>query len=414
MYANSKTSPPTKRVFRFLPASSGIAVSPGLLARDPARAGVPAPARSARRDVLALLLRALSGAVRPSCIPPRRAVTSRGQRRLRGLCCGALLAVTPGALPSAAAQTTHVQSRVAVARDEFRRAFSLAQEGRWAEALAAYERSERLRPHPLTTYNIALCERALRRNTRARRAFLRALTESRGGADMRGKEADAWTHVRAIEREIARLTLTIEPADAAIRVDGRPLEGDLLGGAQGTLVAGTLPEGPGRQAPAARFEVLLDAGRHEIELSRPGYIGRRVSWSAAEGASGALALTLTPAPRPERDRNRVYAGVSLASLGALGLITGTIFGARTLVLKNEANQLCKSGCNRDGLDADHKSKTSANIATATFFPGLVLAGSGMLLLAGDDPTRSAGQRSGTHLTAVAGRNGAFFTLGHFW
>ncbi|KYG04815.1 hypothetical protein BE21_44665 [Sorangium cellulosum] len=334
------------------------------------------------------------------------------------------LAVTPGALPSAAAetastaQTNDPRGRLASARDEFERGFHLAYEGRWAAALAAYERSERLHPHPLTTYNIALCEQALRRNTRARRAFLRALMESRRGIPMRGKEADAWMRVGAIERELGRLRLTIEPADAAIRIDGRPLEGDVGGGAQGTLVAGTLPAGPGRPPPAARFEVLLDAGRHEIELSRPGFVSRRVPWSAAAGATGAFTLTLAPAPRSERAQRMFYAGASVAGLGALGLITGTFFGARALVLKGEANKHCisKSECDADGVDTYHESQASADIATASFFPGLVLAGvgTGVALAADRFPSLWAGSSPEVRVTAVVGQNGSFFALAHAW
>jgi hypothetical protein len=38
----------------------------------------------------------------------------------------------------------------------------------WAGALAAFERSAALRPHPVTTFNLGACERALGHYTRAR------------------------------------------------------------------------------------------------------------------------------------------------------------------------------------------------------------------------------------------------------
>lgn len=414
--------PLSKNVSRDLPASDRLAVSSDGLTGNSAMTGAPLPVRSAERDGFALLRQALSTAARCPSLRPRLAAGPRGLKRLWGICCGVLLAVTPGALPSAAAQTastahtTDPRGRLASAREEFERGFHLAYEGRWAAALAAYERSERLHPHPLTTYNIALCEQALRRNTRARRAFLRALKESRRGIPMRGKEADAWTRVGAIERELGRLRLTIEPADAAIRIDGRPLEGDVSGGAQGALVAGTLPAGPGRPPPTARFDVLLDAGRHEIELSRPGFVSRRVPWSAAAGATGALTLTLAPTLRAERAQKLFYAGASVAGLGALGLITGTIFGARTLVLKGEADKHCKPRCDADGLETYHKSQASADIATATFFPGLVLAGVGTGVALAADRLRSlwAGSSAEVRVTAIVGQSGSFFALGHAW
>ncbi|WP_437982283.1 hypothetical protein [Sorangium sp. So ce117] len=239
---------------------------------------------------------------------------------------------------------------------------------------------------------------------------------------MDGTAVKAWAQIREIERELGRLTLSIEPADAAVRIDGRPLEGDLLGGTRGRLVAGTLPAGPGRPPPAARFEVLLDAGRHEIELSRPGYLGRRVAWSAAKSANETLSLSLTPAPRSAGERALLYTGASLVSVGALGIVGGTVSGAWAWVKKNAANdghcswQDKVRSCDATGLKADQDARTLSHVATATFFPGLALAAGGtvLLLFARGGPTHSAGPSSRTHLSAAVGQNGAQLSLEHVW
>ncbi|XYH94715.1 hypothetical protein ACMHYB_43880 [Sorangium sp. So ce1128] len=327
------------------------------------------------------------------------------------------------ALPCAAAQGSEQRRPIEIAREEFRRGTALAQEGRWAAALMAYERSAKLHPHPLATYNMALCERALQRNTRARQRFLQALVEAGPKVNMQDTEAKAWDQIRAIERELGRLHLTVEPADAVIRIDGRPLEldppilgGTKAGGASVTTVAGTMPEGLGRPAPAARFDVLLDPGEHVIEVSLPGFIGRHRPLYVAKGAEDALSLTLAPAPWSTRELNLFYTGVGLAGLGVAGIITGSMFGLRAIQLSNKADDHCRYGCNREGLRLGSQSREAAEIASATFFPGLFLASAGAtsMLVANLAPKRSSVASSGMHLMAGVGPNGSMFTLGGAW
>src|SRR5947207_8021484 len=58
-------------------------------------------------------------------------------------------------------------SGVSAARDAFRQGSALARQGQWPEALTAFRRSAALKGHPITTYDIAYCERALGRYARA-------------------------------------------------------------------------------------------------------------------------------------------------------------------------------------------------------------------------------------------------------
>src|SRR5260221_14539435 len=67
------------------------------------------------------------------------------------------------------------------ARQAFREGVTLVKKAQWAEALLAFERSARLRPHPTTTFSIGACERALGRYVRAGAAFRRALSGSAPG-----------------------------------------------------------------------------------------------------------------------------------------------------------------------------------------------------------------------------------------
>ena len=163
-----------------------------------------------------------------------------------------------------------------VARDEFLRGASLVKDADWAGALAAFERAARLKAHPVTTFNIGACLRAMGQYTRARKAFATALDENgrTPGAELTaGLAEETRRYVTELDRLLATLDLVITPDEAQIAIDGRPLEPAPAAQARGgtTLIAGTLPPGAAKPAPKGRFRVVVDPGTHVITLSRPGF-----------------------------------------------------------------------------------------------------------------------------------------------
>src|SRR5689334_16728810 len=65
--------------------------------------------------------------------------------------------------------------RRGAAREAFAEALVLAGTQRYAEALAQFRASERIRSHPVTSYNIAFCEGELGMPASAYRDYVRAL-----------------------------------------------------------------------------------------------------------------------------------------------------------------------------------------------------------------------------------------------
>ena len=61
-----------------------------------------------------------------------------------------------------------------VARQLFQKATQLVHAAQWYEALGLFERSNQLRPHPYTLFNIAVCYEKLGLPTDARAAYLDA------------------------------------------------------------------------------------------------------------------------------------------------------------------------------------------------------------------------------------------------
>jgi hypothetical protein len=194
------------------------------------------------------------------------------------------------AAPAPAPESPDIQK----ARAEFVAATDHVKNARWGEALAAFERSAAMRPHALTTYNIAACERALGRYTRARQTLVRALEadEASGSRELpRSFADDARRWVKEIDTILVRAAVTLAPADATLLVDGAPLvrQGD-------ALVAG-LPTGDrGVTAPGVRFTLVLDPGDHIVALSRAGFANAVVTKTFAAGSTPELSLDLQSLP----------------------------------------------------------------------------------------------------------------------
>jgi hypothetical protein len=197
------------------------------------------------------------------------------------------------------------------ARAYFVRGADLAREARWAEALASFERAEAVKRHAVTTYNIGACERAMGRYTRARKAFARALAEheAAGGAELPASLVDQTrAFLREIDGLLVRLALRVRPTDAAIAIDGIPLEPLEETSARGgedagpALVAGTLRAAEPERVPADRFDVLLDPGAHVIMLVRKGFAPAVVRRNFVPGARPRLELELDRLPATLRVR----------------------------------------------------------------------------------------------------------------
>lgn len=186
---------------------------------------------------------------------------------------------------------------ISEAREAFVRGSTLAKDAQWGAALASFERSAKLRPHAWTTYNIAVCERALGKYVRAKRTFERALAERTPEADLPEPiVADVRRFLVEIDRVVAALDVTLDPADAAIAVDGQPLEPMTSPDATPLLAAGTLPAGPGKPPPAASFRVLLDPGAHVFVITREGFADAVHAEAVRPGERRAISLVAARLP----------------------------------------------------------------------------------------------------------------------
>jgi hypothetical protein len=209
------------------------------------------------------------------------------------------------------ASNAYAEDDPKAAREEFVRGAQLVKDADWAGALAAFESSSKLKAHPITTYNVGACLRAMGQYTRARKTFATALDENGKlpGLDLTpGLAEEIRRYIGDLDKLLSTLDLVITPDAANIAIDGRPLETSTAG----PLIAGTLPPGPARPAPKGKFRVVLDPGTHVITLSRAGF------------ADAVSKETLVPGATVERK-------LELDRLPAQIRVTSNFVGAQVLV-----------------------------------------------------------------------------------
>jgi hypothetical protein len=186
------------------------------------------------------------------------------------------------------------EATVTRAREQFVRGGAFVREAQWAEALVAFEQSARLKPHPVTTYNIGACHRAMGQYTRARDSFATSLAENQasGGTDLSPTlAAEIKTYLAELDKLVASVDFTVTPATAQVAVDGRPLE---------------------ETSSRSTLRVQLDPGAHVFVFSRPGFADAVRNETFAPGATITLTIDLGRLPATLHvDSNREGALVTI-------------------------------------------------------------------------------------------------------
>lgn len=187
--------------------------------------------------------------------------------------CALVVLLAASSAEDAAAQDRRVVDGAAAPDDravraEAQRSFDegvrLLRDRDWAGALRAFEASQALRPTPSVLFNIAGCQRALRRHADARRTYQRFLVIGTR-PDQRQQATAA---VDELAASVASMTVTASVPGAELLLDGRPL-----------------PPQP----------VDLDVGSdHVLEARHDGH--RSAQQTVRPTAAGPLAVSLTLEP----------------------------------------------------------------------------------------------------------------------
>ena len=306
-----------------------------------------------------------------------------------GLVCvlGALAAVRPAAAQPASDAT------IAEAREAFRVGSALAKQAEWVDALASFERSAKLKPHAVTTYNIAFCERALGHFTRARRAFQRALAapEKELPPELSTEELG---YLAEIDQRVARVTVDLARPGAALAVDGRPLE--ITGGspAHPELTAGTREPGPPEPVRAASFDMLVDPGTHVVVLTTPGAPAAVLTRAFTPDEKEHITLGGAAQPPPALSTGRRTGTIVSFTAAGVGLLAGAIFGGLALKDKGALDAECmptRSQCPKGAQGTIDTMNGFAAGSTAGFALGLAgLVAGTVIVVTGRKPSPAGG------------------------
>ncbi len=153
-------------------------------------------------------------------------------------------------------------------RDSLDRGLALLRQQRWVEAMPHLEESVRLEPTPLGWFNLGLAYRGAGRFSAAINAFERYLVAPESDAPPARLSA-LRAELPNLLRSVARMQVTVAPASATIRLDGRT-----------ALMTGG--------------ELRLDPGTHSLEFDAPGHEPVRREVNLQAGATTMLDLQLHP------------------------------------------------------------------------------------------------------------------------
>ena len=299
-----------------------------------------------------------------------------------------LLALLATSVTTTAARVRGDEASVSRAREEFQSGATLATEGRWKDALAHFSLSASLRPHAMTTYNIAFCERALGRATRARKFFSRALAE-----DDTHDQSELTSEFRAaiakylteLESEIVRVHIELVPALATMAIDGRPLDAAPAVKGEPLVWAGTAEPGPPGAAPRTPFWADLDAGPHELVVSWGSSTSRVFHVTIEREVGRTLTLeapALVAVPDDGKLVTRSTLGLGLAGVGVATIAVGVGFAFAASSSWRDAKAACpdRATCPDDrGSQLSARAEVKAHVATALLVTGGAATLSGLVL-----------------------------------
>ncbi len=301
-----------------------------------------------------------------------------------------LFAPTPVWAQSAApvAATSDVER----AREAFVLGLALSRAEQWPDALAAFQRSAKLKAHPVTTYNIAYCERSLGRHASAYLHFTQVLALGATEQLPSAYAEEARAYVAEAEQRVAHALVSLLEPGLKLRVDDRPIVA--LRSADGRT-AYVLGEPSDTNVPALpeALDLWLDPGPHIFAAARPGAASIVQSQSVAPGASVALELgskpTIAPAERARPAVRRTLTrglsqppdrrlALTLVILGTVGLVTSATLAGIALDDKHTLdqgkcpNQVCPARYHA----AEDEMKAFANAATVSLVVGALGVGVG--------------------------------------
>lgn len=298
-------------------------------------------------------------------------------------------------------------------------------EGRWADAIDYFTRAESLVHAPPHLLYIARAQVESGLLVEARENLLAVSREELPGdapRAFRQAQEDARTELKAVETRMPYVTVTVKgagSADVAVTQDGNRIPSALIGVPRPVNPGAHAFEATAKGLRGTASVTLKDAERQRVTLELAPAEGVPAPAPAA-AAAAAAGTSATPAPAGAADAqgappasapaeadkggggmNPLLIGSFVGfGVGAVGLVTGTIFSLGAKSKSDDADALyekenCKVSCT-DSIksqiqDLDDSSKSKGTLAIVGFVAGGVgvAAGVTLLVLSGSSKKESA-------------------------
>jgi hypothetical protein len=194
------------------------------------------------------------------------------------------------------------------ARAAFREGAQLIEQSEWARALGAFERSYAAKPHALTLYNIAVCQRYIGSYTLARETLEKALARHDVSKEMPDLfVSQARTYLEEINGKLARVAVTLTPKMARVAVEGRPVSP--VTGKDGVFVAGVAEAGAATSVERERFEIVVDPRPIVLTFSLDGYDTIEIRREAKPGSRETVEVSMAEQPASIRVASNVKSAI---------------------------------------------------------------------------------------------------------
>jgi hypothetical protein len=140
-------------------------------------------------------------------------------------------------------------------------------------ALTAFEASYRIRKKASVLYNIAMCQKALFRYTEAIATLEKLVRDSPAGEVDTARAEEIEAALRSLRDQVGRIAITVDVDGATVLLDGR--------------VSGGTP---------LKDAVMVDPGRHVVEVRKEGFSDFRQEIELSVGEAREMAVSLVEVP----------------------------------------------------------------------------------------------------------------------
>jgi len=278
-------------------------------------------------------------------------------------------------------------ARADTADEAFQHGRDLLKAGNYAEACAAFERSQQLDPSLGTQFNIAQCDEKIGKLATALELY-RDLAQRDTNA--RRKAASASLAAK-LEPRVPRLQLQIEPKPPGlvVTINGTPCTAACDPRASRPVDFGRyaiVATAPGYQKRTTEVAVAAEAKVIVVPIQLERAAAGTVGGTAPDVAPPVVATTRESAAAPARSHRHKALGFTLVGAGVAGIGGGVVFGLLARSKWNEARDVC--GGTQSCPDASSAARANelssvarrrGNLSTAMFVGGGLLAATGVVL-----------------------------------